>query len=181
MLIHLNGWPGSGKLTVGRCLAGLLGARLLDNHTILNVGYAVTERGSAAFYETVRAVRAVAFARILELPPEVPVVLTNVVTRGGGSSFPEETWRAVIDLAALRGCALFSATLTCSPEARARRLGTAERVAAGKMHDPAALAAAMATRVLFDDGAIDRRWFDNTDLAPERCAAAIAAWVGHHA
>lgn len=35
LIIHINGWPGCGKLTIGRELAKRLGARLLDKHTII--------------------------------------------------------------------------------------------------------------------------------------------------
>jgi hypothetical protein len=77
MLININGWPGSGKLTVARIVAQRLNARLLDNHTILNVASAVTKQGTPQFYETARAVRRIAFDRILELPAHTPVVLTT--------------------------------------------------------------------------------------------------------
>jgi hypothetical protein len=44
LILHINGWPGSGKLTIGRIVAGRLGARLLDNHTVLNPAEALFER-----------------------------------------------------------------------------------------------------------------------------------------
>jgi shikimate kinase len=90
MLINLNGWPGAGKLTVGRILAEKLGGRLLDNHSILNLASAVTRVGVPQYYETARAIRAIAFDRILELPSQFPFVLTNVVARGGTSGFLED-------------------------------------------------------------------------------------------
>ena len=124
VIVHLNGWPGVGKLTVGRRLARRLDGLLLDNHAILNVPAALTVPGSPEFHETARAVRAVAFDRILALPPSTPVVLTNVVARGGTSSgFLEENWRAVLRLAARRGCGLFAVTLTCAPDEHADRIG----------------------------------------------------------
>ena len=43
-IIHINGWPGTGKLTVGRLLAERLGARLVDNHTLLNPAEALFSR-----------------------------------------------------------------------------------------------------------------------------------------
>lgn len=92
MIVNLSGWPGVGKLTTARELALLMDGRLLDNHTVLNVGKAVTDEGSAAFYVLVRAVRSLAFEAILALPPHEPVILTNVVARGGTSGFLEENW-----------------------------------------------------------------------------------------
>ena len=43
MIIHINGFPGVGKLTIAKILAEKLGARLLDNHSIYNVALALTE------------------------------------------------------------------------------------------------------------------------------------------
>lgn len=34
LVVHLNGWPGVGKLTIGRALAERLNARLIDNHLL---------------------------------------------------------------------------------------------------------------------------------------------------
>ncbi|MBN9087803.1 MAG: hypothetical protein J0J01_12910 [Reyranella sp.] len=82
MIVHINSYPGVGKLTIGRALAELIGARLLDNHSVFNVAFALTEFRSPAFYDTVRAVREIAYQRILELPAGVPVVLTNWFCKG---------------------------------------------------------------------------------------------------
>ena len=40
MIIHLNGLPGVGKLTIARELALRLGAHVLDSHSIYNVALA---------------------------------------------------------------------------------------------------------------------------------------------
>lgn len=55
MIINLNGWPGVGKLTTARELSKLIDGKLLDNHTLLNVGKALARDGSAEFYDLVRA------------------------------------------------------------------------------------------------------------------------------
>jgi shikimate kinase len=177
MLINLNGWPGAGKLTVGRIVAHKLKGHLLDNHTILNVASAVTKAGTPQYYETARAVRRIAFDRILELPANIPVVLTNVVARGGTSGFLEENWRAILTLAEHRSCDLYSATLLCSPEENARRVVSEERILKKKMQDPAVLADVVRTRVLFDEGATYRESFDNTNLTAGECADQIVSWV----
>ena len=86
MIVHINSYPGVGKLTIGRALADLIGGKLLDNHSVFNVAFALTEFRSPAFYDTVRAVREIAYRRILELPRAVPVVadgkLTGLVSIG---------------------------------------------------------------------------------------------------
>jgi shikimate kinase len=177
MLININGWPGAGKLTVGRIVAHKLNGRLLDNHTLLNVASAVTKPGTPQYYETARAVRQIAFDRILELPEHIPVILTNVVARGGTSGYLEQNWQAILDLAQLRSCDLYSATLLCSPQENTRRLVSEERALKKKIQDPAVLADVVRTRVLFDEGATYRESFDNTNLTPEQCAEQIVSWV----
>ena len=49
MIIVLNGYPGVGKLSIGRKLARLVDGRLLDIHSIYNVAFALTEFRSPEF------------------------------------------------------------------------------------------------------------------------------------
>lgn len=46
MLIHINGWPGTGKRTIGERLARLLDARFLHNHLILDLIDTCSDRGA---------------------------------------------------------------------------------------------------------------------------------------
>lgn len=177
MLINLNGWPGVGKLTVGRALAKELGGRLLDNHTILNVASALTEHGSQEYYDLARAVRSVAFDCIAQLPSTAPIVLTNVVARGGTSGFLEENWQAIIKLAKIRACDLYSVTLVCSSEENACRIVREDRALLKKKRDADFLVDLTRARTLFDDGATFRTSIDNTDLSPEECASRIYTWI----
>lgn len=57
MLIVLNGYRDVGKLTIGQALAPMIGARLLDIHSVYNVAFALTEFRSEAFYDIIRAVQ----------------------------------------------------------------------------------------------------------------------------
>ena len=133
MIIHINSYPGVGKLTIGRALAELIGGKLLDNHSVFNVAFALTEFRSPAFYDTVRAVREIAYQRILELPPSVPLVLTNWFSQG--SAWGEENWDRAITLAKERGCPLNVVLLACSPDENERRIVAAGRTAKRKPQD----------------------------------------------
>ena len=95
MIISLNGWPGVGKLTIGLELADLLGARLLDNHSMFNVAIALTDYPSPAYYAAVSTVRDIAFDYARALPPGTPLILTGVNATGGPSGFAENHWRAI--------------------------------------------------------------------------------------
>ena len=56
MIIVLNGYPGVGKLTIGRELAGRLNGKLLDIHSVYNVAFALTEFKSPEFRDTVEKI-----------------------------------------------------------------------------------------------------------------------------
>jgi cytidylate kinase len=101
LLIHLNGAPGVGKLTIARLMAPRLKARVLDNHTVYNVAFALTEFRSPQFYDAVRAVRDAAFEQILRLPADETVILTNAYF--DDSDWAWENWRAIEQLAVKRG------------------------------------------------------------------------------
>jgi hypothetical protein len=98
------------------------------------VAFALTEFRSVAFYDTVRAVRAIAYQRILDLPKDVPVILTNAHMQD--SAWGNECWDAVIELARTRGSGLIVVILECSPEENARRIQSSERDSHRKPRDP---------------------------------------------
>jgi hypothetical protein len=73
MIININSWPGVGKLSVAVQLQQRIGGRLLDNHTNFNVGFSLCDFRSPEFYETVGAVRQIAFAAAIKLSSSVPI------------------------------------------------------------------------------------------------------------
>lgn len=175
MIIHINGFPGVGKLTVGKLLAAELGGRLLDNHSIYNIALALTEFKSPAYYETLRAVRAIAYQRVLELPAGVPVVLTNA--HMSDSDWGNECWDAVIDLARARGVPLLIVVMECSPEENARRIQGADREEKRKPRDPGMFWGNIEGRPLLDRGGDHLLRLDVTHLPAEEAARQIAGWV----
>ena len=96
-LIHINSYPGVGKLTIGRMVATQMGAKLLDNHSIYNVAFALTEPKSDEFYDAVRKVRSTAYELVEALNPDTPVILTNAHNQG--SVWGNECWDRAIELA----------------------------------------------------------------------------------
>ncbi len=175
MIVHINSYPGVGKLTIGRALADLIGGKLLDNHSVFKVAFALTEFKSPAFYDTVRAVREIAYRRILDLPADVPVVLTNWYSQG--SAWGEENWDRAIALAQERKCALNIVTLACRPEENARRIRAPERSAKRKPQDEAFVKDNREGRPLLDRGGDRLLDLDVTDLSASEAAQKIAAWL----
>ena len=176
MIIHVNSYAGVGKLTIATVLAERIGAKLLDNHSIYNVAFALTEFRSKDFYDTVRAVRDIAYQRVLELPAEIPVILTNWYSQD--SDWGHENWDEIIALAHKRGSPLYIVVLSCSPEENARRIQSSGRAAKRKPGDVGTVAANRDRRPLLDRGGDYLLRLDVTDLSAEAAAEEIAQWIG---
>ncbi|MGR3363374.1 MAG: AAA family ATPase [Maritimibacter harenae] len=175
MLIFLNGFPGTGKLTIGQALQDRLGGRLLDVHTQMNLAYALTDFKSPAFYDTVRAVWDIADARIAELDPEVPLIMTDALREG--SDWSAEAWTRIRKLAEARG-PLYVVHVHCDPDENARRIGSAGREAMRKSRKRAlALQYHEEGQILIGGDADHVLELDTTELTAEECAETIADWI----
>ncbi len=148
MLIHLNGWPGVGKLTTARILRARLNGRLLDNQTVYNPAFALAEFRSPEFYATARAVRDVVLDCAVRVPADVPLIMTNALS---DSDWGRENWAAVQALARRRGDRLFAVILSCEAGEQAKRMANPERAQLGKLTDPALFS--LRGRTLIEDGA----------------------------
>jgi AAA domain len=173
--VHINGRPGVGKLTIARELAGLMGARLIDNHSVYNVGLSLTQFKSPEFYEAVRAVRAVAAGCIADLPHQTPLVMTNA--HFAGSDWGRENWDAFNGFARARGLPLAVVVLDCSREENLRRIVGESRIGKGALRDPAMVPAEGEGRPLLGDGGDWKLRLDVTDLTPVAAASAIFEWL----
>lgn len=179
MLLLLNARPGVGKLTIGRFLADRLGARLLDAHTLYNLAFATTEARSALFEETVRELRAIARARVLDLAPDVPVVLTDALFED--SSWANALWDDTLALAHERGGPFLVVLLECEREENERRLRSPERKAKRKPMDGGVLNPRRYERVPLSRGADALLRLDVTRMAPDDAAERIATWAAARA
>lgn len=175
MLVVLNGYPGVGKLTIGRALAERLNGRLLDNHTIYNLGFALTTFRSPEFYEAVRMVQDVADRYIAKLPLETPLVLTE--TLAGRKAWGDECWQRILTRAESRG-PLFVVHVFCEMNENIRRIQDPGRDAKRKPRDPdmvrrnheggAALMGADAEHLLL---------LDVSDLSADGATERILSWL----
>ncbi|MDO3434129.1 AAA family ATPase [Rhizobium sp. CBN3] len=118
-IVHLNGWPGTGKLTVGRLLARRLGARLIDNHTLLNPAEALFARSNPLHPSLREQIRRAFFDHAVLADPAESFVFTDALAddEHDGAMFS-----GYLDLAAARGADLVAVLLDCAPEENARRL-----------------------------------------------------------
>jgi hypothetical protein len=174
VILDITGYAGVGKFTIGRLVAEQLGGRLLDNHTVYNVAFALTEFKSDAFKQTVRAVRDIAHRTILDLPRSVPIVLTT--THGSDAAWSREGCDAMTALARQRGSELLVAHLLCDPQENRRRIVSPERGAKRKPLDPAMVDDNAMRHPLLDHA--DKLFeLDVTNLAADEAATKIAAWT----
>ena len=174
MIIHLNGWPGSGKLTVARVVARKLAARLLDNHTLHDVASRLCERHTREYWELYFQVRDVAFKRIRALPSQEVIVMTNALTLE--SDRDRLVWAAVKALALDRGVPLVAVTLQCSLDENVRRIASESR-RDRKLTDPAPLIEWRSTLTLLTDSSVRSLTIDNTHRSPEHAADEIARFA----
>lgn len=174
MIIVLNGYPGVGKLTIGRALAAELNGRLLDIHTTYNLAFALTEFRSPEFWRTVEQVEAIAHNLILELPTDQPVVLTTVLTPK--SEREQNEWSKMVELGHRRPpfCVVH---IGCDLQENVRRIASEEREEKRKPRDPEmAVRNQTAAEPLVG---LEERFLlelDTTQMAADEAARTIAQW-----
>lgn len=174
MILHLNGLPGVGKLTIARIVAEQLGGRLLDSHTIYNVAFSLTEFQSPEFYALVRLVRNAAYDRAVTIPNHVPIIMTNAF---GMSDWGRENWDEILKLAQRRASLLLAVTLTCSSNELRRRMATPERAYLRKLTNPNLLR--FGSDRLMEDSADKLLRLDTTTMTAVQCAERIIEWTQH--
>jgi cytidylate kinase len=174
VIIHLNGWPGSGKLTVARVVARKLDARLLDNHTLHDVAGRLCDRHTPEYWELYYQVRAIAYQRVRALPQHERIVMTNALAME--SDREREAWAAVKELALDRSVPLVAVTLQCSLDENVRRIASEGRHH-GKLTDPAPLIQWRSTLTLLTDRSVRSLVIDNTNRSPEQVADEIVGFV----
>ena len=125
MTVHLNGWPGVGKFTVGRILAGRLGARLIHNHLLHDVAIACAGLDGPARWPLYEEVRRAAYGVLTDRPRTETFVMTNALCVG--SERERQDWDHVVDLAIARSVPLVPVVLEASFEENARRIQSDDR------------------------------------------------------
>ncbi|MDF1811525.1 MAG: AAA family ATPase [Verrucomicrobiales bacterium] len=174
-IIHINGFPGTGKLTVARCLKSSVGARVLDNHSIYNVAFCLLDFGSPEFKLAVEKVEEVAYAQFKHVPSNTVIVITNCLFKN--SDWSEERWRKVFDIGSQINRRVGVVVLECSEEENKRRLNTPERNYLGKLTDVPTLVEQIQTREILDKGADSILNLDTDESNPDESAASIVNWL----
>ncbi|CTQ51158.1 hypothetical protein [Jannaschia donghaensis] len=135
-VIHICGWPGSGKRAIARLLRDRIGGRLLDNHLILDPASALFARGTPERATLRDDLRRMLYDAALSLPADVPLILTDALAQTDRhSSLVEPTLRLV----RRRRAALMAFVLQIELAENRRRLSDPARHDGYKLTDTATL------------------------------------------
>lgn len=136
-IVHINGFPGIGKLAIARKLVDLLkpfDGKLVHNHLMIDPAGAVLPRSSSDYQPLRRAIRAAVFDTLAKSPDTFGSVFVFTDFQSN-----DDIGRSVVaeyrSTAIRRNCTLVPVVLTCSKEENLRRLGTTERSIHGKLTD----------------------------------------------
>lgn len=133
MIIHLNGMPGVGKLTVAKLLAAKLPARLVDNHLIIDFVHAVYDREDKGFFAAVIEKTHWVCQKMAEKNSGEHVVFTNALA----AEYQEDLDRLAIfrHLAKTLNTPFIPVVLNADIEELKRRLVSANRRSKKKITD----------------------------------------------
>src|ERR1700712_2120344 len=143
-IIHINGYPGTGKLTIARHLKELLQkttgdkllARLIHNHLLIDPADAILHRTEPGYQALRKALRQAAFAPLEQnaATHNYIYIFTDYQSSDAVGSTVCAEYAAV---AAKRNCTLVPVVLHCEEAENLRRLTSSERLDSdtGKLTD----------------------------------------------
>jgi hypothetical protein len=170
LVLHINGWPGCGKLTIGRLVAERLGARFVDNHALLNPAEALFERNNPLHRELRYKIRETFFAYAARLAPDASIVFTDALADDPGDAATFDEYRT---FAGARSSRLISAVLDCDLDENLRRLARPGRAEQRKLTRAAVLEDLRAKYRLLKPDDVERIDLDVTHLSADAAAAAL--------
>jgi adenylylsulfate kinase-like enzyme len=182
-VVHLIGYPASGKLTVAKALVDAAAARgqtfvRLDNHltgdVILSVIDPTLHPIPQTVWDRVEDVREVMYQAIVDLsPPDWSFVVTNVVRAKDDRE--ARTVRRVHELALERASRHLAVRVVCDRDVLLTRVTAADRATRRKWTDPTGVARYVEEVDMFDVSVFDHIEVDTSHQSPEESAAAILA------
>lgn len=185
-VFHLIGVPGVGKYTIGKELAALTGARLVDNHSINNVLFNVINQDGFTplppdIWPAVSNIRRVVLETIRDVsPPEMSFIFTNYIR--GQDDGEYRLFLENVAVAEARNSVFVPVLLTCETSELMNRIGTESRRQRLKLLNPE-LAAQFNEGPWFATDHPNFHVLDVTRIPPVESARRIAEWGErcHHA
>ena len=180
-IVHLIGYPASGKLTVAKALVAEAAARSrtfvrLDNHLTGDVILSVIDRSihpiPVEVWDRVEDVREVMYQAIVDLsPPEWSFVVTNVVR--DGDEREARTVTRVHQLAEERASRHLAVRVVCDRDVLLARVTSPDRQVHHKWTDPDGVRRYVDEVAMYDVSAYDWIEVDTSHQSPEQSAGSI--------
>lgn len=180
-ILHLNGFPGTGKLTVAKELAKDGDIRLIDNHMLNNPIFTLVRENSVdpipeEAWVAIRAIRKIVLDGLSTIAkPHLNFVMTNCL----GHEDPEDyaIYEGVRDAATKSGRVYIPVLLSCSEEENLNRIMHEGREANMKMRDTSGLVKLRGEFTLAGKDHPHALHLDITTLQPHESAEQIRAHV----
>lgn len=174
-ILHINGWAGSGKRTIAAALAAQTGARLIDNHALLNPVQALYDRDSPRAPGFRQALRDLIFAELRTLPDDTKLIFTDALA---DDTYCRGLFDDVRSLATDKCASLTSVILEIEASENIRRLTDTARAPLRKLRDPDVLHHLRQTEQLLEGPADQTLHLDVTTLSAQDAADTLAAkWL----
>jgi len=170
MIVHLNGWPGVGKKTIGSELAKNLRARFIHNHLLHDVAIVCAGLNDPDRWVLYERVRTAAYASLKRRSLTEVFVMTNGLCKNAPREL--EAWNRVVDLAVSRNVPLVPVVLEAAPDEIIRRVQSPER-SGRKLTDPTQLRSYLAEDTLQYPAVSELLVLDVTSLKAEEAVARI--------
>jgi len=180
-IVHLIGNPAVGKYTIGRELARMSGARLVDNHSVANVIFQLLDTDGVTplpreVWQYVGAVRRAVLDAMKNLAPaHLSFILTNYLR--GGDAAERAAFEELAGVAAVRGSLFVPVLLRCETSELVMRVANDDRRQRMKLLDPVAAAQMNDEVPPFETDHPNALSLDTTGTPPAESARRIAAWV----
>lgn len=120
MIIHINGWPGVGKNTIGKIVAKRLSARFIHNHTLHDVPLVCAGHHDDEYWPLYESVRSAAYQVLERKPANEVFVMTNALCKTADREIA--AWNHVVALAIKRGVPLVPIVLHASIDVLLKRV-----------------------------------------------------------
>jgi predicted kinase len=181
LFVYLVGFAGTGKLTIARAFARLVGAKVVDNHWINNPIFGLIDSDGVTplpdeVWAQVAKVREAVLETIATLAkPEINFVLTHAGVEG--DPIDQAVFESIRSAAARRGARFVAVRLLCEEDELVRRIQSPERAGLLKCVDPADAINKSRYHAVLDPKLPATLTLDVTTRTAEDSAAAILAHI----
>jgi deoxyadenosine/deoxycytidine kinase len=176
-VLHLNGFPGTGKLTVAKALAKDGDIRLIDNHMLNNPIFTLVRENSVdpipeEAWVAIRAIRKLVLDGLTTIAkPHISFVITNCLGHEDQEDYA--IYEGVRDAVTKSGRAYIPVLLSCSEEENLKRIMDEGREANMKMRDTKGLEKLRGEFTLAGKDHPNALHLDITTLQPHEAAKSI--------